>query len=346
MRLQAMVGYKLFKELEDSIELIRIVYVRKRKHGDPGEITIRDEGTGEIKKVKPSELEGYTPLEPDGLLTFNISTLLTEKGKTVNDVVVTSSKFINLKIGDTLPYAVCRQNITDIFYNLLISDESDMIVGLAVNQDDCPSNFKFQTMLIASGISYSDHVNFYRTDTLEDLYDFIKESKFDEVLSDLYNTHVNTVGNPSLIFKDEDKGWCKNLRTLLKENNFQNDIDQMLGLTGVAFDINDYLETKILLGTEDEEYTSITDEFKLWLSTTFKVNIDNATVIEYNHDINLVEFKNSRYFLIRDVNKKVYLIVYTCSGEYHEADLEKESQVQDFSTKFRINFYNKYKNIK
>lgn len=201
-------------------------------------------------------------------------------------------------------------------------------------------------MLIASSISYSDHVNFYRTDTIEDLYEMINENKFNEILKDLYNTHVNTVGNLSLIFKNEDKGWCKNLRTLLKENNFQNDVDQMLGITAVDFKIEDYLNTKILPGTEDESYTSIKDDFKLWLSKTFRVNIDNATAIEYNHDINLAEFNNARYILIRDITNKVYLIVYTCSGEYHEVDLQKESEQQDFSTKFRINFYNKYKDIK
>lgn len=346
MRLQAMVGYKLFKEFDDGIKMIRIAHVRKRKHGDPAEIIIIDEGTGEKKKVKVSDLEGYTPLEPDGLLTFNISGLITEKGKTVNDVVVTASKFLNLKIGDTLPYAVCRQNITDIFYNLLVSDESEMIVGLAVNQDDCPTNFRFETMLIASDISYSDHVNFYRTDKLEDLYQFINEDRFDDVLTGLFTIHVNTVGDPSIAFKNEDKGWCKNLRTLLKENNFQNDIDQMLGITSVEFKVEDYFMDKILPGTEDEKYTSITDDLKSWLSSTFRVGINNVTVIEYNHDINLAEFNNARYFLIRDTTNKVYLFAYTCSGEYHEVDLQKESEKQDFSTKFRINFYNKYKNIK
>lgn len=345
-KLQAMVGYKLFKELEDNtIELIRIVHVQKYKDGkNPVEITIRDEGTQEVKKMRVENLKDYTPLEPDGLLTFNIVNIH-NNGKIDKDVVVTGSKFLNLKIGDTLPFAVCRQSITDIFYNLLINDEKDMMVGLAVNRNDCPSNFDFKLMLVADSIVYSEHINFYRTDVLEDILKMVKVSKFDEVLSSLYKTHAMHVGDPTLLFKKHDKGWCKDLRTLLKENNFQNDINEMLGITDVEFKISDYLEEKILPGSDNETYMSPSDDMIAWLSSVFKLNINNATAVEFFHDINLADFNNSKYLILRDSDLKLYLIVFTEDGEYLEDDLKKESEKKDFSTEFRIKFYNKYNHI-
>ena len=41
-------------------------------------------------------------------------------------------------------------------------------------------------------------------------------------------------------------------------------------------------------------------------------------------------------------NNKLYLCVYTEAGEYFEDDLIAKSKEMDFSTKFKIDFYNKY----
>ena len=224
LRLQNCVGYKLFKENEDNIEILRIMHVKKYKQGNPAEITVRDESTKEVKKIRVDSLKDYTPLLPDGYLTFNIVQLKDSKGKIYKDVVVTASKMLNIQIGDMFPFAICRQSITDVFYNLLCRDESDMITGLAINQNTCPSNFDFKIMLACDKIEYSENVSFYRSDILSDLLSFINEEKFDNVLELLYMEHVNAVKNPTLVFNSEHKGWCRKLKILLKENNFQNDI--------------------------------------------------------------------------------------------------------------------------
>lgn len=346
MKLQAMVGYKLFKELEDgTIDLIRITKVPKSGFSEPTEIYIKNEGTGETKKVKVESLKDYTPLEPDGIMTFNIVSILNQATKEeIKDVVVTASKILNIKIGDTLPYAVCRQNITDIFYNLLVKTEEDMLVGLSINRDNCPGNFDYGLMLACDSIDYTDSINFYRTDILDDILSMVKVSKFDTVLETLFIRHMKFVNDPAIQFRKEDKGWCKNLKTLLKENNFQEDVNQMLGITGIETVIDKYTVKKTL--PNDEEYTSLDPDFSDWLCSIFKINIADITVIEYNHDINLAEFNNARYLLLRDGSNKLYLAVYTLAGEYHESDLEARLKKKDFSTEFRINFYNKYNNIK
>lgn len=344
MKLKAMSGYKLFKELEDgTIDLIRIVELFNRDTNNP-KAMIKNQGTGETKKVDVSELKGYTPLEPDGLATFNIVKIRTGENTFVKDVIVTASKILNIKIGDTLPYAVCRQNITDIFYNLLTKQEEDMMVGLSVNRDTCPSNFDFGLMLACDEIVYSESVNFYRTDTIEDILKMVNKLKFDTVLKSLYQKHIEFADDPNLQFKKEHKGWVSSLETLLKQNNFEEDINQMLGITSINPIIENHSVTKQL--PNGEEYTSLSDPMIRWLSHIYKVNIKDITVLEYNHDINLADFNNARYFILRDPSNKLYLAVYTVDGEYHETDLELENEKKDFSEEFRINFYNKYNNNK
>lgn len=340
---KTMVGYKFFKEVDDSIEMIRLLKVNINSKGEITKVTIRDEATGKIKHNVSSEiLKEYKPLQPDGFLTFNIVNIFTEAGKEIKDVVVTGSKFLNLKIGDTMPFVVCRQNITDIFYNLLLNDESKSIVGLSINRDNCPANFDFRIMLSANDIIYTDSIYFYRNDVVKDLFYMINKEKFDKVLEDLYMRHVNHIGDPSLSFKNEHGGWCKSLDVLLKENNFQNDINEMLGIVDVEFEISEHIVEKKLPGKEDETYDSVSDDFKNWLCSIYNININDITILKYDHDIDLVEFKDARYFMMRDNANKLYLLVYTYQGEYHETDLVNVDNKKDFSTKFRLNFYNKY----
>lgn len=350
MRLYNMIGQKLFKENEDgSVHLLRIVGMRKPfkitpETKDPSEIKVYDYDSKETTKVNVSELSGYHPLEPDGILAASVVWVKNEKGEITKDVIVSVSKFLMLKLRDgQLPFAVCRQSITDIWYNLLAHDENDTMVGVAVNHNNCPANFDYKVMFACNDVEYSDFINFYRNDKLEDLYSMMNLNKFDTVLGDLYSRHVKASKNPSLAFKKEDRGWCKDLKTLLKQNNFQYDINEMLDIMQVDFNISDYLEDKVLV--KDKPSCKIAnDELRYWLSLQFKQNISEAAFLEYNHDINLGEFHNTNYIFLRDNTDVLYFIVYTTTGQFFEADLIEKSKEMDFSTKFKIDFYNKYNN--
>lgn len=351
MNIKNMLGYKLFKNINDKeIDLVRIIGIRKYKGVEPEaknfDITVRHEGNQKVEHVKVKDLEGYTPLEPDGICTFNtVGIMDPETGKEFKDVIVTASKFLNIKVGDTLPYAVCRQNITDIFYNLLCKTEDDMMVGLSVNRDSCPANFDYGLMLACNEIIHSDYVNFYRMDTLEEILSMVKTLVYDTVLQSTYKAHVEASKDPSLEFKKRDKGWCKNLKTLLYDNNFQEDINQMLGITELSeLNMKNHLVKKYL--PNGEEYDSMADDLTEWVRSIFKINIKDNTVLEYDLDINLAEFNNARYFIFRDKTKKLFLVVYTIDGEYKEAELEQENEKKSFSDEYRIKFYNKYNSIK
>jgi hypothetical protein len=343
MKIENMLGYKLYKEENDKLISYRIIKIRKPKStGAPCEITVKDLDTDEILKVKVEDLKGFTPLRADGYLTFNIVHINDQHGGILRDVVVTASKIDNLEIGDNRPYAVCRQSITDVFYNLLCKDYDDMIVGLSVSQDTCPTNFDFFTMLACDGIDYSDNVYYYRDDTIENIYPMIKIYKFNDVLYNNFMKHVKHIADTRAAFKKQDKGWCKDLQTLLKENNFQMDVDQMLKITALDFDLKESFISKQLPGSNDE-YTSLVPDLITWINQEFRLNINNITVIKYDIDINLVDFKDSKYLLFRDNQKDLYLLVYTENTEALEADLSatKEDRI-DFSDKYRIQFINKY----
>lgn len=342
MELQRMIGQKIFKKNDkDELTIYRIKEVRKSKEL-PKEIKVIDESTDKEVTVEVESLKGFTPLEPDGICTFSIVSVKDEFGKDHKDVIVTGSKFLNLKFGDKMPFCVCRQSITDIFYNLMATgyDENSMLVGLSINADSCPSNFDFRLTLACDQILYSDFINFYRTDTLEDIMKFVHISKFDTILWELFNDYIRSSGKVQDTFKNESGGWCKNLNTLLRQNNFQNDLNEMLGITDVDFELAPFIITKTL--PSGDGYQSLTDDLKDWISSIYKIAINDISVLEYNHDINLAEFNNARYFLIRDNTKKLYIVVYTMAGEYKEKDLVEADNKPDLSTQFKIKFYNKY----
>ena len=342
LKVENMIGYKIFKQDKDDLKIYRIIDVKKRaEESENTSVKIKDLDNNEEIMVKLKDLEGYTPLEPDAYLTFNV-VYIDDGGKRLHDVIITGSKLLNLKVGDMTPYVVCRQSITDIFYNMIAKSEEDMIVGLSINQDDCPTNFDFRNFLACDGVEETQHINYYRTDTVESVLSMIKINNINNILENNFKDHIKASKNAAAAFKKEDRGWCKDLVTLLRENNFQSDIDQMLGITSVDFKMEDCIVKKILPGTEDKEYNSITNDLKLWLSQLHRVNINSINVIEFGYDIDLVDFKNSRYFLIRDNTNKLYLLVYTINKEEFEFDLINKAKELDVESKYLLNFYNKY----
>lgn len=349
MNLKVMLGCRLFKEKENGeLDILRIYKLRKRKDGeiDPSKITVKRENSNEDPFILTvDDLKEYTTLKPEAMMTINIAKLKdSETKKEVKDVIVTIAKIIDIELGfDQMPFAICRQNITDIFYNLLSKDESNMMVGLAVNKNNCPSNFDYRMLLACDDFEYTTMISYYRTDTLEDLFKFIPTLKYDDVLYESFKAHMKSVGIPLSLGKTHDKGWCKNLKTLLTENGFQADMNEMFGISDVDFCMDDYLKEKQL--PNGEKYTSVIDDLKYWLSNIYKVNINDITALEFDHDINLGDFNNARYFFIRDNTKKLYMMVFTEEGEYYEADLEAKVNQSDFSTNFRMNFYSKYNQI-
>ena len=335
MESKVSLGLKLFKEENGEVSMIRIIKLYKNDS-----FKIKHCDTGLVEKIGTTLMKEYTPLEPDGVFTASVVTLKTPEGNTVKDVIVTGNRYLDTKLKIS-PYVMCRQNITDIFAELFCNKPTNDLVGLSVTRDNCPVNFDMKIMLAADSIEYHQLINIYRMDTKDDILEMLNLNKYDTVLSDLYDQHC--LKSPIASMKDEDLGWCNSLETLLTSNNFWDDINTMFGILEVDFTLSDFFNIKTT--PSGVEYSVLRDDARLWLSQLQRVNISEANVLEYDHDINLADFKNTRYLLIRDNTKKIYLVVYTGEGEFLEKDLEEKAKKLDFSTKFKINFYNKYKQI-
>ena len=331
-------GTKIFKIKEDdSIDIYRIKYISARTNS-----VVCCDKDDNLVYIPVNELKGYNVLESDGMFMISRVRVDDGHGHKSQDVIVSISKTLELQCGLMKPYAVCRQCINDVFYNLISQGEDDVLAGLAINRDNCPTNFDFGIMMTCNKVFYTDVVYFYREDTIEDILKFVHEREYDNVLETLYNRHLQKCHDPKGRIMKSHAGWCRNLRTLLKENNFQTDIDNMLGITTVDFRFGDYVYEKPLPDPTKGGYYTVTDDMKLWLSGIFRLALNDVTVLEYNHDINLADLNNTRYFIIRSSDKKLYICVYTLNGEYLESDLQDEFEKKSFVDEWRINFVNKY----
>lgn len=342
MKSNLIIGYKMFKMDEDgAVHMIRVIDVKSNSKNDKfSTLKIKEYDTDKIVECffESDYIREYTPLTPDAVFTISIATVI-NNGEEYQDVVCTANKY-NEFILNTIPYAVCRQSTNDIFAELI--DPNKHYYGLAINQDTCPPNIDFRVLMSANSVSDHRIINFYRTDTIEDILDMVPKYVYNAALVNLYTVHAKSCGDPRAIMMNEHDGWCKSIDLLLKLNNFQTDINQMLGITNLEFDMSEYLEE---VDKNGNKFNIAREDFRLWLSSIYKMNIKEIVCLKYDHDIDTAEYKDARYLFLRDSTKTLYFCLYTIEGEYLEADLEEKAKELDFSTKFRISFYNKYNNI-
>ena len=279
MDLSKMIGYKFFREKDnDEIECIRITGYNKSTVGDFIKITNLNDGTSDF--VSEAYLKRYKPLTPEGLLMLSSVEL---EGNP--DVIISAFLLDKIEARDVRPFCICRQGMIDVFYNLLIKDESEMIAGLSMNIFNIPSGFDYGLMVASDVINFSNTYMIYKDDTVDTILETFSDDikKYDEVMGSIYSEHCKT--NPIAAFSDEDKGWCKTLSKLLHENNFQSDLDEMMGITTVEFIIEDYLKEDYITSESVESYLTVTDELKYWLSYLYKLDINKVYVLPYDNDI-------------------------------------------------------------
>ncbi len=339
--INTMLGYKLYKENEDGeFEVYRITSIYPKNN--MVRVTA-DKNCKDMKYSKKIELDHikdeYSALAPVGLLTFSVVKVGENK-----DVVVTFSKMIDLKINGTItPVVVCRQSINDFFYTMIATQENHSQVGVSVTINDCPANIGFANMLLCDSIEYSEIVNVYYDDTIDSVLKCIHVLEYNKVLLTLYSKHINSLDpTKQAIFKKRDycTGWCTNLKQLLTTNNFWIDVDQVLGVHNVDFEIQNYIVEKT--DESEKNYYSLTDDTLYFFSKTFDQNITNCIIIEYDYDINLGDYHNESYMMVRDKVNKLYLMVYLTDGKKFEEDIAREKEREHIADQYRLKVYNKY----
>ena len=318
-KIRTMLGKKYYKAIsDDKFEIIRVTGF---KNENVIEITRED---GNKEKVNPDDvLMNYTELIPDGFMTFSIVTMkIKNKNTFCDDVIVCVHRMTDLDKKDNDPYLVCRQNITDIFYNYQASTENHPYVGLSVTRDTCPANIDFTIIRACDDVSYFIGINFYITDNIEDILNILgsKIKKFNSVLENgmkdfLKSNMKMDIGQIQLY------GHCRDLKTLLINNDFELDYNNIFNITPVDFDMKNHIVTA---KDNSGDYDTIDEFLRINFSNLFKKNITKSIVVKYDHDIDLEEVLGT-YFMVRDAINNVYIILYTIEGEYFDKDLEAEA---------------------
>ena len=327
-------GYKFFREDPDDSSKIQIVRIIKTYINNK-DVKIQYED-GHTEKCDIHFLTNFTAIKPKGFVTFSVVDIKTAKHKYQQDVIVCSYLLNDLKLTGKLqlPYAVCRQDITDVFYNLIDPDKG--YVGVSVTKDDKPTNISFEEIMYCDHMVKGECINAYTTDTVDDILNCVTMSEYDDVLNILYEEHAKASEDPTVAMKSIDNGWCRKLSDLLKINNFDIDFEHMFNINMVDFKVADYLYKK------DDQVDALNQDAIDWLNYTFKINAVDSSVIEFNEDINLSKFNNTNYIVLRDIDNKLYLVVYLVNGEYLESDLEKKFNTPDVTTKLRLKYFNKF----
>lgn len=331
-------GYKFYKEIkDDEIDLIRITSVLDFDDS----VIVKNLKTGVKRTMKIEDLKGYTPLDPFGFIMFTGVIVNTSRTTSQKDVIVSLYRYMDVRMDINVPYAICRQSITDFFYTLLSTGENNM-VGVSATKDDCPTNIPYYMLAACDGVDKSYAVNFYYDDTIDTILDCLNTKYFDNILMKLYTDHINSLADAALISANlkSHYGWCKKLVTLLNENNFITDMDSIRNITGVAFDLSKYIYKN------EKGYDVLSRDVLTFLSNTFKLNIIEAQAMKYDVDIDLAEFNNTNYTLIRDSKDILWVVVYRTEGEYTEDELLEKANELDVTTKLQLAFYNKYANLR
>lgn len=321
-----LLGAKYYRANKETgeIEIIRVVGVKSNN-----ECKCIQEGKEDVFIPAEDILAHYTKLINDGVIVFAIvETISNEQtGAMTPDVVVIGYTKKRFDAGEE-PDVICRQNIIDIFQAIYAAsynkkeDRDREIVGTCVTKASIPRNMNMEMLTQCDKVTFSVVYNTYLQDNIDTFIDILKGKrlkKIDEVLEKCMLEYMNYNKIPDLGQK-QINGHCRDLETLLKNNNFGYDWDSIFGITPVKFAIDD----NVLVHNSFEdgtEYHSFNSEAINIFSKIFQLKINKTIVVEYDHDIDLSEFEEGTYFLVRDLNKKLFVVRYTSAGQYIESEL-------------------------
>ena len=247
---------------------------------------------------KESDLtDSYIRLNPDALIIFNMVRI-----RDLKDVIVTVYRKTEIRNADTVPYIVCRQNITDFFANSL--DPKMGCYGVNVTKETIPQGVKIEQLTACDGIESNDTIAYYMGDSLKDLLGLLRKDRineYDSILYNLFNDHIRYTaksngGELYITYASSKRcihGYCKTLKDLLELNNFM--FDLMRGFNIYPLDID-------LTASEKAGYLTV-DEIDILERLICKnITRDAKTqlIIKYDKDIDLDRI-NGEYLLIYDV---------------------------------------------
>lgn len=324
-------GMKYFKyDDDDDLRVYKLIKT------DP--IVLREIGYEEktIGFNKESDLtDSYIRLNPDALIIFNMVRI-----RDLKDVIVTVYRNTEIRNSDTVPYSICRQNITDFFANSLDPDMG--CCGVNVTKETVPQGVRIEQLTACDGIESTDTIAYYMGDSLKDILGFLSKNRiheYDDILYNLFMDHVEyaskSKGGKIYISYASKKqcvdGYCKTLKDLLELNNFM--FDLMRGFNIYPMDID-------LTNSEKAGYLSI-DEIEILeklICKNINRNADTQLIIKYDKDIDLEKIIGD-YLLIYDITNTLYVVTFSTYGKYHipVEDIESEENIEKLAQSIGYN---------
>lgn len=287
------VGMKYYKFLNPEDEepiIIRMIRIKNT------ELFVMQDEEGNKFKMTKKQLSEYTALTPDALLIFSIVGLR----ETTKDVIISMHRYKELLDGNNEPYAVCRQNIVNLFAQAT-NRSSVIYIGCSVSRDTCPPDVDFNVALACDAVTYHRKIVTYLDDTLNDILNLVPSTKYDQVLRTFYD----------YIDKSKFKGVVKSLRELMDSQStdavptdFMNDYHRAFNIEEVSFKIDQGKQY-------NEEYSSyvLTPQQVEILEGILKVQVKANIVFKYDRNIDIDNITKA-YVLICDITNTIYLVAY------------------------------------
>jgi hypothetical protein len=290
---------------------------------------------GSTRKIKFDDMiQYYMKLNPDGLFTVSNVSIGTNEGTNLFDVIVTLYNNANTKKGDTEPSVICRQNINDVFSNM-INASGKAYVGCCITKETLPTDVPYQIFTTCDYIESSDVVAVYIDDELEDILECIKLQKYNNSLDALFTDSLKRCDSKEDRY-DAIKGGCnigyvRTVKDLLESNSFMIDFYATFGIIKTAFN----LVTNPITG-------DVEDMCRVRLSKIFECNFETLSALPYDKDVDLAKIHNGRYFLLKDATNTLYVIIYNSDVEINPNNINYVELYSGYESPFK-NIKNKLK---
>lgn len=284
---------------DNSLKMVRIKKIYNSK-----KIAIEkknDEGKYETNMLSYENLKNYRGLKSDYVITVSV---VKNKLSDLSDEDVIVCMF--REIG-SIPVIVCRQFVSTELGEL--TNDGKVYLGACVSVDsfDKSTINKYAAFMAMDGIVEYSVINGYINDTPEDILKFMNiktELKSSEVLKSIYNK-----------YSDKFSGLSDSVSDLLKKNNFWREVDRMLNIVDVNFEIR---------------HNTIEEDQLVTLENYIHHAMLNVDVIEYRKDINPDDIKTD-FLLVRDISGKVYLVNYVQGKFILDPNAMSEDEFKKFT---------------
>lgn len=297
-----------------------------------------------MKKMKLEDLrENYYLLISHAMITVSKVIVATKtNGQPVYDIVIMVYKREDAQTEFNVPDVICRQAMSDIFYEPFCNQQENPYVGLSVSKDTIPVGYSMKDLTMCDKVLESIVINTYKTDTLDTINSLINPDRWNDILEELLNLHYQNkrMSNPFLPDKvpDVDDGYCRNIKLLMETNNFMYDFYKLLGITKVNFTIN-YDTSR----PNDEQPLPL--EQKEIIQDIYQTNMEKTFVLPFDFSLDFDKIRLN-YVLIMDATNILYIIGFTKSpDEYVKViDTSVSEEIKRIHEKISnaVSFYDKY----